>query len=79
MITSVRALALSIAVSFCFLSPLRAAAQEGASLHGAVVDPSGAVIPGAVISLSTGGRVQYAKSGPMGVMRSVRLLAAPTR
>jgi len=66
MITNLRALALSIALLFCFLSPAQASAQQGAALRGVVVDPTGAVIPGAVISLSTGDRVQYTKSAPDG-------------
>jgi Carboxypeptidase regulatory-like domain len=66
MLTNLRALALSIAVFFCFLLPMLVAAQDGATLRGVVVDPSGAVIPGAAVSLAMGDRVQHTKSGPDG-------------
>jgi len=76
MITNPRALTLSIAILFCFLSPLRAAAQKGATLHGVVVDPSGAVIPDAVVSLVGGDRMQHTKSGPDGQYKFNSLAAA---
>jgi hypothetical protein len=54
-----------------FLFPLFASRQvdgqtQTASLHGAVVDPTGAVIPNASITLTRGSTVLHAQSGPRG-------------
>jgi hypothetical protein len=75
MITNLRALALLFAIFFCSLLSPPVAAQEGATIRGVVVDPSGAVIPGAAVSLATGDRVQHAKSGPDGRFEFKPLLA----
>jgi len=48
------------------LVPQRAAAQQTAGLQGQVQDPSGAVIPGATVSLTAGGKSQQTKSGADG-------------
>jgi hypothetical protein len=45
---------------------LRGAAQETATLRGVVVDPSGAVVPGAAITLTAGTRTLHASSGKDG-------------
>jgi Carboxypeptidase regulatory-like domain len=66
MIRTLRHLALFIAVFFCFLPVMPAAAQDGGTIHGVVVDPSGAVIPGATVSLAIVGRVLHTKSSPDG-------------
>jgi Carboxypeptidase regulatory-like domain len=55
-----------ILVCLYLLLQLPAQAQDGAALRGVVVDPSGAVVPGAAITLSHGERVLHAKSGPDG-------------
>jgi hypothetical protein len=49
-----------------FLLSSYARAQEQGSLRGQVLDPSGAVIPGAVIHLSQGGKVATTHSGQDG-------------
>jgi hypothetical protein len=49
-----------------FLLPMPAKAQNGAVLHGVVVDPSGAVIPGAAITLTHEERALRTKSGADG-------------
>ena len=59
----------SFALCFLFLlaiSPLRAHAQQAGSLHGFVLDPSGAAIPGASITLTNSGKATSAKSGSDG-------------
>jgi hypothetical protein len=55
-----------ILVFLCFLLPMFAKAQDGATLRGVVVDPSGAVVPGAAITLTRGDRAQHTKSGADG-------------
>jgi hypothetical protein len=56
----------ALAVLLCsFAYPSPAAAQT-ATLHGAVVDPSGAVVPDAAITLTLGGRSLHAKSAADG-------------
>jgi hypothetical protein len=48
-------------------SPTGAAAQaQSGSLRGEVLDPTGAVVPDAIVSLSQGSRVRSTKSGPAG-------------
>ena len=49
----------------CLVWPSLAAAQSG-SLRGEVLDPSGAVVPGAAITLTLGGHTLNAKSGADG-------------
>jgi hypothetical protein len=44
-----------------------AMAQETGSLHGQVLDPSGALVPGATITVSQGGKSLTARSGEDGV------------
>ncbi len=57
---------------FSLLFPLRAAAQTGV-LRGTVVDPSGAVVPGADVRLTRGSQVEQTKSAANGsyVFRSL--------
>ena len=55
-----------LAVFLCLFTSRFAIAQDGATLHGVVVDPSGAVIPGAAITLARGSRILHAKSGADG-------------
>jgi len=55
--------------------PQLIAAQDGASLRGVVVDPSGAAIPGAAITLTQGDHVRHAKSGADGRYAFSSLLA----
>ncbi len=65
MMMKLRLLAL-LAVLLCFfLTSLPAAAQTGA-LHGTVLDPSGAAVPGASITLTLGSQTLRAKSGADG-------------
>lgn len=59
------------------IAPLRAGAQQAGSLHGFVLDPSGAAIPGASITLTSSGKATSAKSGSDGEY-IVRNLAAGT-
>lgn len=66
MIGHLKGLALSVALLFCILSPSAATAQQSATIRGVVVDPSGALIPGATVSLTGGHHVQRTKSGPDG-------------
>jgi hypothetical protein len=63
---NLRALASFIVVFFCLLLSKGTEAQDGTALRGVVVDPSGAVVPGAVITLTQGGRVLHTKSGADG-------------
>lgn len=65
MIRNLRRLALSIALLSCLFASA-APAQQDATIRGLVVDPSGAVIPGASVSLAGQGRAQRTKSGPEG-------------
>jgi hypothetical protein len=54
-------------LSFVFaVFALPLAAQETATLRGVVVDPSGAVVPGAAITLTAGTRSLHSKSGKDG-------------
>jgi carboxypeptidase family protein len=50
---------------FCLSLPLRAVAQTS-TLHGTVVDPSGAVVPGAGVTVAHEGQVQQTKSAANG-------------
>jgi len=61
-----RKLISSIPVFVCFLLPMPVKAQNNAALHGVVVDPSGAVVPGAAITLTQGAHTQHTKSGADG-------------
>ncbi|HUA97986.1 MAG TPA: carboxypeptidase regulatory-like domain-containing protein [Terracidiphilus sp.] len=60
-----RLFGLLIALSFALFLPAWAAAQT-ATLRGSVVDPSGAVVPGADVTLTQGSLVLKAKSGASG-------------
>jgi Carboxypeptidase regulatory-like domain len=62
---SLRLLSLVLFLAFLFTSPCRAIAQAG-SLHGTVVDPTGAVIPRAHITLTQGDHVLQQDSGADG-------------
>ncbi|HEV2578311.1 MAG TPA: carboxypeptidase regulatory-like domain-containing protein [Acidobacteriaceae bacterium] len=66
MIAKLKALALSIAALSCLLLASAASAQEPATIRGTVADPSGAVIPGATVSLAGHDRVQRTNSGSAG-------------
>jgi hypothetical protein len=50
-----------------FVSPSRVIAQSTGSLHGQVSDPSGAVVPGAAVTLTQGPTVLSVRSGNDGV------------
>lgn len=54
-------------VLLCLMWPLAAIAQSTGGLRGQVLDPSGAVIPGASVILTQGSNVFTTKSGPDGV------------
>ena len=50
----------------CVLLVTAAMAQGGATLRGVVVDPSGAVVPGAAITVTQADHTLHAKSGADG-------------
>jgi len=50
------------------------AAQQAAALHGVVADPSGAMVPGAAITLANGKQTQHTKSGKDGSYAFVQLV-----
>ncbi|HZQ42088.1 MAG TPA: carboxypeptidase regulatory-like domain-containing protein [Acidobacteriaceae bacterium] len=66
MIRILKGLCLSIALLSCLFFASPTPAQETATIRGIVADPSGAVIPGATVSLVSHNRVQRTKSGPEG-------------
>ena len=51
----------------CFRFPIPSAAQSTGSLRGQVLDPSGAVVPGASVTLTQGSTVLTVQSGNDGV------------
>jgi hypothetical protein len=62
-----RQFGLMLVFFFILSAPLRVAGQtQTGSLHGTVLDPTGAVIPGAVITLTHGTEVQHIKSDGRG-------------
>ncbi len=64
-----RILAVRMALLFCLVFPSQMVAQtsaQTATLRGAVIDPSGAVVPGASITLTQGREVLRTKSGADG-------------
>jgi hypothetical protein len=64
-----RILTLCVALLCCFVLHPRATAQAAAptaTLHGAVLDPSGAVVPGAIITLTVGSQTLHARSAADG-------------
>ncbi len=65
MMTRLRLLA-AVAVLLCSLVCASQAAAQTAALHGTVLDPSGAAVPGASVALSLGSQTQHAKSGADG-------------
>lgn len=67
MTNTLRLFGLIFALLFSFAVPLQVAGQTPTStLHGTVLDPTGAVVPGASITLTRSAKVLHAKSGPRG-------------
>ncbi|MGH9588890.1 MAG: carboxypeptidase regulatory-like domain-containing protein, partial [Terracidiphilus sp.] len=67
MTTKLRLFGLMLVVLFSLSAPLQAEGQtQTGSLRGDVLDPTGAVVPGAVVTLTHGAQVQQIKSGPQG-------------
>ena len=66
MMNKLRLLGLLTVLLLSFLPSRRIAAQAAATLHGVVVDPSGAMIPGAAITLAAGKQTQHTESGKDG-------------
>ena len=60
------ALFLLFLLSLAIAAPQAAQAQSNGSVHGQVLDPSGAVVPGAKLTLTGGGHVLNAQSGKDG-------------
>lgn len=55
-----------LVVFLCFLALSLPAAAQTATLRGSVLDPSGAVVPGAEVTLALGSQALHAKSGADG-------------
>lgn len=67
MTTKLRLFGLMLVLIFSLSALLQAAGQtQTGSLHGAVLDPTGAVVPGAIVTLTHGDQVLHVKSGPRG-------------
>ena len=67
MTIKLRLFGLMLVVFLSLSAPLQAKAQaQTGSLHGNVLDPTGAVVPGADVTLTRGAQVQHIKSGPQG-------------
>ena len=64
--TKLRPLGPLIAVFLSLWLAIPAAAQDGATLRGVVVDPSGAVVTGAAVSATANGKTAHTKSGAEG-------------